>query len=69
MIVRPRPRSWQLLYIMRGSIVPAIAPKVAVIFLLGLIVSLLCAHLPLHAIDRLGVAPFTLLGLRRCRSS
>ncbi|MBO9717261.1 MAG: bestrophin [Pseudoxanthomonas sp.] len=63
MIVRPRPRSWQLLYIMRGSIVPAIAPKVGVIFLLGLAVSLLCGHLPLHGIDRLGVAPFTLLGL------
>ena len=63
MIVRPRPRSWQLLYIMRGSIVPAIAPKVAVIFLLGLVVSLLAAQVPVPGIDRLGVAPFTLLGL------
>ncbi|WP_372016835.1 bestrophin family protein [Pseudoxanthomonas sp. 10H] len=63
MIVRPRPRSWQLLYIMRGSIVPAIAPKVAVIFLLGLALSLLAERVPLPGIDRLGVAPFTLLGL------
>ena len=63
MIVRPRPRSWQLLYIMRGSIVPAIAPKVAVIFALGLGISLLAERIALPVIDRLGVGPFTLLGL------
>ena len=28
MIIRPRPHGWQLLYIMRGSIVPAIPPRV-----------------------------------------
>ena len=30
MIIRSRPHGWQLLYILRGSIVPAIAPKVLV---------------------------------------
>lgn len=63
MIVRPRPRSWQLLYIMRGSIVPAIAPKVAAIFGLGVLTSLSAGWLAVPGLDALGVGPFTLLGL------
>jgi putative membrane protein len=41
MILRPRPTGWQLLYILRGSIVPAVAPKVLAIFVLALGVSAL----------------------------
>ena len=63
MIVRPRPRSWQLLYIMRGSIVPAIAPKVAVIFVLGVLTSAFAEWVAVPGLDSLGVGPFTLLGL------
>ncbi|MFL9583495.1 bestrophin family protein [Stenotrophomonas sp. AB1(2024)] len=63
MIIRPRPHGWQLLYILRGSIVPAIAPKVAAIFLLAVAVAAFAelAHPP--GIERVSVAPFTLLGL------
>ena len=63
MIVRPRPRSWQLLYIMRGSIVPAIAPKVAVIFVVGVLTSAFAVWVAVRGLDSLGVGPFTLLGL------
>jgi putative membrane protein len=63
MIIRPRPHGWQLLYILRGSIVPAIAPKVAAIFVLAVAVATFAelAHPP--GIERVSVAPFTLLGL------
>lgn len=63
MIVRPRPGSWQLLYILRGSIVPAVAPKVLGIFLLALAVSAFAELAPPPGIERLSVAPFSLLGL------
>ncbi|MCL7714638.1 bestrophin family protein [Stenotrophomonas mori] len=63
MIIRPRPRGWQLLYILRGSIVPAIAPRVLAIGLLAVAVALFAKlHAPFAA-DGLAVAPFTLLGL------
>ncbi len=63
MIIRPRPHGWQLLYILRGSIVPAIAPKVAAILVLSIAVAAFTelAHPP--GIERVSVAPFTLLGL------
>uniref|UniRef100_UPI00249B9AD2 bestrophin family ion channel n=1 Tax=Stenotrophomonas sp. PS02300 TaxID=2991426 RepID=UPI00249B9AD2 len=63
MIIRPRPPGWQLLYILRGSIVPAIAPKVAAICVLAVAVATFAelAHPP--GIERVSVAPFTLLGL------
>ncbi len=63
MIIRPRPRGWQLLYILRGSIVPAIAPRVLAIGVLAVAVALFAKlHHPFAA-DGLAVAPFTLLGL------
>ncbi len=34
MIIRPRPRGWQLLYMLRGAVLPAIAPKVLIIAVL-----------------------------------
>ena len=63
MIIRPRPHGWQLLYILRGSIVPAIAPKVLAIGALALAVAAFAelAHPP--GIHRVTVVPFSLLGL------
>ena len=39
MIIRSRPHGWQLMYILRGSIVPAIAPKVLAILILSIAVA------------------------------
>src|SRR5690606_34788650 len=63
MSVRPRPRSWQLPHILRGAVVAAIAPKVAVIFVLGVLTSAFAEWVALPGLDSLGVGPFTLLGL------
>jgi len=63
MILRPRPHGWQLLYIVRGSIVPAIAPKVLAIVLLSVAVSALATVYRPFGGSALAVAPFTLLGL------
>lgn len=62
MIVRSRPHPLQLLFILRGSIVPHIAPKVLTIMALSCLVVWLGR---VHAID-LGLpsaAPFSVLGL------
>ena len=63
MIIRPRPHGWQLLYILRGSIVPAVAPKVLAITVLAIAVSAFAELWHPRGIERLSVAPFTLLGL------
>ena len=63
MIIRPRPRGWQLLYILRGSIVPAIAPKVLVIGVLSVLACLVAADWRPAGGPGLAVVPFTLLGL------
>ena len=63
MIIRPRPRGWQLLYIMRGSIVPAIAPRVLAIGGLAVVATTLAEWWHPFAAGGLAVAPFTLLGL------
>jgi len=63
MIIRPRPHGWQLLYILRGSIVPAVAPKVAAILLLAIAVAALAELGGIPGMERLSAAPFTLLGL------
>ncbi|MCW4454398.1 hypothetical protein OK348_06275 [Flavobacterium sp. MXW15] len=62
MIIRPRPHGWQLLYILRGSIVPAVAPKVLVILLLAVAASAFIGRHPLGSGGQ-AVVPFTLLGL------
>lgn len=63
MIIRPRPHGWQLLYILRGSILPAVAPRVLAIGVFALAVAAFAelGHPP--GIDRVSVAPFSLLGL------
>lgn len=63
MIIRPRPHGWQLLYILRGSIVKAIAPKVLAILVLSIAVAAVVELAPPTGIERVSVTPFTLLGL------
>ena len=63
MIIRPRPHGWQLLYILRGSIVPAVAPKVLAILVLAIAVAAFAEVWHPPGIERVSVAPFTLLGL------
>ena len=62
MIVRPRPTAFGLLFILRGSILPMIAPRVLLIVLLSAGVVWLHAVQPQHLRD-ITPAPFTLLGL------
>ena len=63
MIIRPRPHGWQLLYILRGSIVPAIAPKVLAIGVLAVLVCAFAGYWHPGAGQGLAVVPFSLLGL------
>lgn len=63
MIIRPRPRGWQLLYILRGSIVPAITPRVLAIGVLSLGACVLAGYWRPHGEASLAVVPFSLLGL------
>lgn len=63
MIIRPRPHGWQLLYILRGSIVPAVAPKVLAILVLAIVVSAVVELGNPPGIERVSVVPFTLLGI------
>lgn len=62
MIIRPRPNLLQLLYIMRGSVVPRILPQIGGVFLFS------CLLVALHQQDRTWIpvyagAPFALLGI------
>ena len=62
MIVRRRPSALGLLFILRGSIVPTIAPRVFVVLVLSAAVAWLHRAAPQYFRD-LTPAPFTLLGL------
>lgn len=62
MIVRPRPSVFSLLFILRGSIVPTIAPRVALVVAFSAVVALVHRIIPQH-FPELTVVPFTLLGL------
>jgi putative membrane protein len=62
MIVRPRPSAFGLLFILRGSILPAIAPQLLAILLLATAVAWARHRAPGWFAD-LTPAPFTLLGL------
>ncbi|MGI4950270.1 MAG: bestrophin family protein [Janthinobacterium lividum] len=62
MIVRPRPSAFGLLFIMRGSILPMIAPRVLAVTLASALVTALHQRLP-HHVPELGPSAFTLLGL------
>ena len=62
MIVRPRPTAFSLLFILRGSTIPAIAPELAAILVLATGVTALGYAAPSH-FARLTPVPLTLLGL------
>lgn len=62
MIVRSKPSTLSLFFILRGSIVPAIAPRVATMSGFAVLV-LAFDHWRPGWFDNVSVAPFTLLGL------
>jgi ion channel-forming bestrophin family protein len=62
MIVRSRPSALGLLFILRGSVVPTIAPQVLIVLVVSAVVAWLHRAAPQHFLD-LTPAPFTLLGL------
>ncbi|MGH8492128.1 MAG: bestrophin family protein [Moraxellaceae bacterium] len=62
MIVRPRPGSFELLFILRGSIVPTIASRLAVIIAFSCLILLLSQSGIIH-LTEIPLAPFSFLGL------
>lgn len=62
MILRPRPSSWALLFILRGSIVPIVAPRLLGVALLGAAVVAAERHWP-GLMPELPLAAFALFGL------
>jgi putative membrane protein len=62
MIIRPRPTFLQLFFIMRGSVIPRIAPLLGGFALYAIGVVLLDRHFG-FGFDSYGIAPFTLLGV------
>ena len=62
MIIRPRPNAWQLFFILRGSIVPRIAPQIIGFTLYAALVVAVARHFGLAAAGY-GLAPFTVLGV------
>lgn len=62
MIVRPRPTAFSLLFILRGSILPMIAPQLLSVLVLSAGVAWLHHVAPQHLRD-VNPAPFTLFGL------
>jgi putative membrane protein len=62
MIIRPRPSPFGLLFILRGSIVPTIAPRVLAVMALSALVVALHRAFPQYLRD-VTAAPFTLFGV------
>ena len=62
MIVRDKPRFWDILYALRGSIVPRIAPHMAVMGVVSVLAVLLVRWRP-EVFAQLGAMPFTLIGI------
>jgi ion channel-forming bestrophin family protein len=62
MIIRPRPSLFQLLYIMRGSVVPRILPQIFGVFAMSTLLVLLHEREPWLMPGYAG-APFALLGI------
>ena len=62
MIIRDRPSIWKLFFVLRGSIVPKIAPQILGVLGLGVGVVLMSHSLP-SLFTGLTAAPFALLGL------
>jgi putative membrane protein len=62
MLIRPRPSPFQLFFILRGSIVPRIAPQIIGYALFAALIVALARHYGLQA-SGYGLAPFTVLGV------
>ncbi|HVI90982.1 MAG TPA: bestrophin family ion channel [Dongiaceae bacterium] len=62
MIVRPRPSAWQLFFILRGSVVPHIAPQILLAALLGFAVAIGQRYYPVF-FPSFTIVPFSLIGL------
>lgn len=62
MIIRPRPSAFGLLFILRGSIVPTVAPRILLVLTVSAGIAWLHHIAPGHFRD-LTLAPFTLLGI------
>jgi putative membrane protein len=62
MIVRPRLRLWEIFCILRLSVVPRIAPQIAVVVVCATVVTATWRRWP-DAFAHFSVAPFTLLGI------
>ena len=62
MIVRPRPNIFQLFFILRGSIVPRIAPQIIGFAAYASLVVLAAQHFR-FGLGEAGLAPFTLFGV------
>lgn len=66
MIVRPKPKFFELLFLLKGSILRHIAPQLTAIFLFSIAMVLILPHLHNEAgriLDGFRAAPFTLLGI------
>ncbi|TAA21335.1 bestrophin family protein [Pseudoxanthomonas winnipegensis] len=62
MILRPRPTTWQLLYLTRGSILPLVAPRLLFVGAVACLASWFAQRHP-PAFAQITVAPFTLIGI------
>lgn len=62
MIVRDKPSAWQLLFLMKGSIVPLILPQIAVVTLVAAIVKY-CYHAGYIDLSSVTMAPFAVFGI------
>lgn len=62
MIIRPRPTVFNLFFILRGSILPRIAPRLVLVFTLSMLIVLGHAFYP-HVIGAFDGAPFALVGI------
>lgn len=62
MIIRPRPSALSLLFILRGSILPTVAPRLLVVIAASACIALV-NHAAPQVFASFGSAPFTLIGL------
>jgi len=61
-IVRPRPKVWQLLFILRGSILPRIWPQILAVALMAAAI-LVLERLGLLRVPPVGALPYSLIGI------
>jgi len=62
MIVRDKPSAWQLLFLMKGSIVPLILPQIAVVTLVSIVVKYFY-HTGAINLSSVTMAPFAVFGI------